>query len=140
VEFAVGATLDATHQEIRVRKMATAEAAAEEWEEAVARKDGATRKYWFSEATNASEWNEPLKYHPVRFRDRAWGATGAGARRPARALRPSHLSRSLNRVVRLYHNVFLHSVIEPRGAHTLSIKLALTHQNPVCWSAEVAGM
>jgi len=37
----------------------------------VARKDGITRKYWFSEATNTSEWNEPLKYHPVRFRDRA---------------------------------------------------------------------
>jgi hypothetical protein len=30
----VGATLDAAHQEIRVRKLAAAEAAPEEWEEA----------------------------------------------------------------------------------------------------------
>jgi hypothetical protein len=42
----------------------------EEWEEAVARKDGVSRKYWFSKTRSESVWREPLKYFPVRFTQR----------------------------------------------------------------------
>ena len=59
------------HHELRVRSRATREQPAEEWEEAVAKKDGVPKKYWFSKVRNASEWREPLKYYPVRFKERA---------------------------------------------------------------------
>ena len=37
----------------------------------MAKKDGVPKKYWFSKVRNASEWREPLKYYPVRFKERA---------------------------------------------------------------------
>ena len=70
VTFKVNASLNETHREIRVRSRATREQPAEEWEEAVASKAGVPRKYWFSKSRNASEWREPLKYYPVRFKER----------------------------------------------------------------------
>ena len=51
----------------RARMEALPETACEEWEEAVARKDGREKKYWFSQARNESVWKEPHKYYPVRF-------------------------------------------------------------------------
>ena len=66
--FAARGALDETHPEMRVRRDATAEEPCEEWEEATAKKQGAEKKYWFSEARNASEWKEPRKYYPVRFK------------------------------------------------------------------------
>ena len=62
-----GCVLDAAHGEARARMEALPETACEEWEEAVARKDGREKKYWFSQARNESVWKEPHKYYPVRF-------------------------------------------------------------------------
>ena len=62
-----GCVLDAAHGEARARKEALPETACDEWEEAVARKDGREKKYWFSQARNESVWKEPHKYYPVRF-------------------------------------------------------------------------
>ena len=66
--FAARGALDETHPEMRVRRDAAAEEPCEEWEEATAKKQGAEKKYWYSEARNASEWKEPRKYYPVRFK------------------------------------------------------------------------
>ena len=62
-----GCVLDKTHGEARARKEALPGTACEEWEEAVARKDGREKKYWFSQSRNESVWKEPHKYYPVRF-------------------------------------------------------------------------
>lgn len=62
-----GAVLDATHLEVRARREATPGLQCEEWEEAVARKDGREKKYWFSQSRNESVWKEPTKYYPVTF-------------------------------------------------------------------------
>jgi hypothetical protein len=62
-----GCVLDAEHGEARARMEALPETACEEWEEAIARKDGREKKYWFSQARNESVWKEPPKYYPVRF-------------------------------------------------------------------------
>ena len=62
-----GCVLDEMHGEARARKEALPGTACEEWEEAVARKDGREKKYWFSQSRNESVWKEPHKYYPVRF-------------------------------------------------------------------------
>jgi hypothetical protein len=62
-----GCALDRSRAEARCRREALPETPCEEWEEAVARKDGREKKYWFSQTRNQSVWKEPSTYYPVRF-------------------------------------------------------------------------
>ena len=88
VTFEVNAKLDKEHPEVRVRGRATREQPAEEWEQAVARKNGEPRKYWYSKSRDeaglgSSFWKEPLKYFPVRFKERAKEGDRVAGRTPA---------------------------------------------------------
>ena len=58
------------HPELRVHSGASKEQKAEEWEEATVKKEGHSRKYWYSKVKGKSEWKEPLKYYPVKFKNR----------------------------------------------------------------------
>ena len=64
------------HPELRVHSGASKEQEAEEWEEGTAHKEGHPRKYWYSKDKNKSEWKEPLKYYPVKFKKRATHSGG----------------------------------------------------------------
>ena len=64
------------HPELRVHSGASKEQEAEEWEEATAQVKGESRKYWYSKVKDKSEWKEPLKYYPVKFKKRATHSGG----------------------------------------------------------------
>jgi len=58
------------HPELRVHSRASGSKQVEEWVEATAQKEGHSRKYWYSKVKGKSEWKEPLKYYPVKFKGR----------------------------------------------------------------------
>ena len=65
----VGAQIDQFHGEVRAGIKASKEMPCEEWQEATVKdkKTGKSKMYWYS-AERKSEWKEPAKYFPVKFK------------------------------------------------------------------------
>ena len=66
----VGAQIDQFHGEMRAGIKASKEMPCEEWQEATVKdkKTGKSKMYWYSAERKKSEWKEPAKYFPVKFK------------------------------------------------------------------------
>ena len=66
----VGAQIDQFHGELRAGIKASKEMPCEEWQEATVKdkKTGKSKMYWYSAERKKSEWKEPARYFPVKFK------------------------------------------------------------------------